>query len=101
MLGLAWTGRSRRAAFQETIEFLLGRRSQAVVTLVLGALYLIAVWVMPGQATGDGELPLPNPVGSTMLTAKPLEMANVGSVVVTDSRQDGSHREDRCHGPSR
>jgi hypothetical protein len=58
MLGLTWTGRSRRAAFQETIEFLLGRRRQAVVTLVLGGLYLVAVWVMPGQGTGEGELPL-------------------------------------------
>jgi hypothetical protein len=56
MLGLEWTGRSRRAALQETIEFLLGRRRQAVVTLMFGGVYLIAVWVMPGQ--GGGELPL-------------------------------------------
>jgi hypothetical protein len=58
MLGLDWTGRSRRAALQETIELLLGRQRQAVVTLMFGAVYVIAVWVMPGQGAGLGELSL-------------------------------------------
>jgi hypothetical protein len=57
MLGSEWAGRSR-AAFRETVELLLGRRRQAVVSAVLGGLYLIAVWVMPGQGEGLGELPL-------------------------------------------
>jgi hypothetical protein len=57
MLGLEWTGSSRRTAFQETIELLLGRRRQAVVTLMFGGVYLFAVWVIPGQG-GVGELSL-------------------------------------------
>ena len=58
MLGLEWAGRSRRAALRETIEFLLGRRRQAVITLMFGGVYVLAVWVMPGRGADLDELPL-------------------------------------------
>jgi hypothetical protein len=58
MLGLKWAGRSRRAALQETIELLLGRRRQAVITLMFGGVYVLAVWVMPGRGADLDELPL-------------------------------------------
>jgi hypothetical protein len=57
MLGLESTGRIN-AALRETVELLLGRRRQAVVTLVLAGIYLIAVWVMPGQDSSQSEWPL-------------------------------------------
>jgi hypothetical protein len=57
MLGLKWAGRSR-AAFKETVELLLGRPRQAVVTLVLGGIYLIVIWAMPDQGSSGSGLPL-------------------------------------------
>jgi hypothetical protein len=57
MPGLIWAGRSR-AAFKATVELLLGRRRQAVVTLVLGGIYVVVIWVMPDQGSSESGLPL-------------------------------------------
>src|ERR1700722_9571489 len=64
MPGSMWAGRSR-AAFRATLELVLGRRRQALVTLVLGGIYVVVIWVMPDQGSSDSGLPLR--IGATVL----------------------------------
>jgi hypothetical protein len=64
MPGSMWAGRSR-AAFKATLELVLGRRRQALVTLVLGGIYVVVIWAMPDQ--GSSEIGLPLRIAATVL----------------------------------